>query len=466
MIGILKKRIVVVILMFVLFGLLPLVLFRLLAYPKASAELKHGVKNNLQSLLNKQKDMLMLLRYERESHARAIADSILSTLLIYGNETFDNLMKGSNEREYLRLETLMECTKVDYGYRGIFICDSSGIILAATETEMNMVGKNILKEKGFLSIQKTVYDGKTSVSDVMHYGVKDDEDDAIPSLFLSYPIKGENHNVLGAIVLWMDVTILNQVMTNFVLGRTGEAYLVNKDGVMVTQSRFSEHIKSSGDTCKTCHVVSDPDSQMLTKGVKRCITEKSQGFDLEGYRDYDGFQVVGAWSWLKDFNMGLMVEIDADEAFSALQNINSMTKSLMIAILIPAFAMAILTYRKFSTGYMLKNLAVPYKALLGVTIIITLGFVIAVLDGYELRKERGYLREQKYKVRNPFNTLGSLIAQRDENFIMSTITAFKKNLPVFKLEDAMHPENNGKEGVEGNASQSQEQSIMAWELKQ
>ncbi|MDQ1274326.1 MAG: hypothetical protein QG591_2956, partial [Planctomycetota bacterium] len=43
MIGILKKRIVVVIVTFLLFGMLPLVLFRILAFPKASEELKHGV---------------------------------------------------------------------------------------------------------------------------------------------------------------------------------------------------------------------------------------------------------------------------------------------------------------------------------------------------------------------------------------------------------------------------------------
>lgn len=235
---------------------------------------------------------------------------------------------------------------------------------------------------------------------------------------------------------------------------------------MITQSRFSEHIKNTGDTCKTCHVVADPDNQMITKGVKRCITEKVNGYDLKGYRDYGGLQVVGAWSWLKDFNMGLIVEIDADEAFCALNNISSMTKSLMIAMLIPAFVMAILTYRKLSTGYMLKYLSVPHKAFLGVTTIITIGFVIAVLDGYELRKERGYLREQKYKVRNPFNTLGSLVAQRDEDFIKSKISTFKKKLPTFKSENTMNKENKEKGVVENNATQLLEKSVMAWEIKQ
>lgn len=443
MIRIFKKRIVVVVITFLFFGLLPLILLRMLAFPKASAELKQGVKRNLEGILNKQKEMLTLLRYERESHARAISDAILSTLLIHGNDDFVNLINGKNEHEYLRLKTQLECTKTDYGYRGIFICDGAGIIHVATETEIFMVGTNIMKEKAFRNILETLYDGKTYFSDVIHFShsgsIQDGKENDIPSLFLSYPIKGENRDVIGAVVLWMDTSMLNQAIKNVVLGKTGEAYLVNKEGIMITQSRFSEHIKNTGDACKTCHVVTDPDNQMITKGVKRCITGKANGYDLEGYRDYDGLKVVGAWIWLKDFNMGLIVEIDADEALGALDYINSMIKSLMIAMIIPAFAMAILTYRKLSVGYMFKNLSVPHKALLGATTIITIGFIIAVLDGYELRKERGYLREQKYKVHNPLNTLGSIVTQRDDDFVMSKISKFKKELPVLKSENTLLP---------------------------
>ena len=470
MIRILKKRIVVVIITFIFFGMLPLLLFRMLAFPKASAELKEGIKRNLEGILNRQKDMLTILRDERESHARAVSDAILSTLLIHGDDSFVNLINGRNEHEYLRLKTQLECTKTDYGCRGIFICDGAGIIHVATETEKSMVGANIMKEKAFRNIQETLYDGKTYFSDVIHFShsgsIQDGKENDIPSLFLCYPIKGENRDVIGAVVLWMDTSMLNQAINNVVLGKTGEAYLVNKEGVMITQSRFSEHIKNTGDTCKTCHVVADPDNQMITKGVKRCITEKANGYDLEGYRDYDGLKVVGAWSWLKDFNMGLIVEIDADEALGALDNISSMIKSLMIAMIIPSFAMAILTYRKLSAGYMLKNLSVPHKTLLGVTTIITIGFIIAVLDGYELRKERGYLREQKYKVHNPLNTLGSLVTQRDEDFIKSKISKFKKELPVLKSENTIYQGNKEKEVVESNAKQSSEKSVMAWELKQ
>lgn len=463
-----KERIVIVIITFVLLALFPLVLFRLIAFPKASTELKQGVQRNLWGIVNKQKDFLTLLWEERKSHARAVSDTIQSELLIHGDEDFVSLVNGRNEHEYLRLKMQLECMKADYGYKGIVICDAAGTIQVTTDTEKSLVGMNIMKEKPFRNVHETLYDGKTYTSDVIHYSLNDASDgegDDSPSLFMSYPIKGENHDVIGAVLLWMDTSMLNQSMKNVLLGKTGEAYLVNKDGVMITQSRFSDHIKNNGDTCKTCHKVVDPDTNMLTKGVKRCITEKRSGYDLEGYMDYDGLKVVGAWSWLKDLNMGLIVEIDADEALGTVNNINSMVKSLMVVIIIPAFVMAVLMYRKLSTGYMLRELSLPKKALLGVTSIIVVGFVIAILDGYELRKERGYLREQKYKVHNPLDVFGSIVTQRDEDFIKSNISKFKEQFPILKSENMIDKGGMDWEIVKTQRKQPPEKTVATWELK-
>ncbi len=466
MIRIFKERIVTVIITFIVFGLLPLVLFRMLAFPKASSELKQSVRRNLESVVNRQKDLLALLWDERKSHARTVSDTIQSALFIHGDNNFINLVNGRDEHEYLRLKTQLECIKADYSYKGIFVCDAAGIIQATTEDEKYLLGLNILKEKPFRSIQETLYDGKIYISDVIHYSnnVNDEKEKEFPSLFMSHPIKGNNHDVIGAVILWMDTSILNDGMKNVALGKTGEAYLVNKDGIMITQSRFSGHMKQQADsTCKTCHKVSEPVTNLITKGVKKCITGRSTGYDMEGYMDYDGLKVVGAWTWLKDLNMGLIVEIDADEALGTVNNINSMVKSLMIVMIIPAFATALLMYRKLNTGYMLKELSLPKKALLGVTSVITVGFIIAILDGYELRKERGYLREQKYKIQNPLNVLGSIVTQRDEDFIKSNISKFKEELPILKSERTIHKRDI--ETVKSTVKQSIEKTVATWEIK-
>lgn len=326
-----------------------------------------------------------------------------------------------------------------------------------------------MKEKPFRNVQKTLYDGETYVSDITHFTLNgkalEENDKDSPSMFISYPIKNENHDVIGAIILWMDSSVLNKAMKSVALGKTGEAYLVNKDGVMVTQSRFSEHLKRNDNACRKCHTVVEPETTLLTKAVKRCISEKTGGCELQGYRDYDGLKVVGAWTWLKNLNMGLIVEMDADEALGAVDNINSMVRSLMAVIVIPAFILAILMYRKLNTGYMVAGMALPRKAVLAVTSIITVGFVIAILDGYELRKERGYLREQKYKVHNPLNIFGSIATQRDEDFIKSNVSKFKDESPIFKTENTIHKEYEEKADTLGNTKQPSEKTVVTWELK-
>src|SRR3972149_6266348 len=412
MIKMFKERIVFVIATFVFFGLFPLILFKMLAFPKANAELKQGVQRNLEGIVNKQNEILTLLWDEKKSHARTISDTIQSALFIQSNDDFVSLINGRDGHEYLRLKSQLECTKADYGYKGILVCDGAGIVQMATGDEKSLVGMNIMKEKPFRNIQETLYDGKTYISDVVNFSLAGDPPEengnGLPSMFLSYPIKGQNRDVLGAVVLWMDTSILNKAMKSVSLGKTGESYLVNKDGIMVGESKFSKYVKNANGLNAVSYKVAEPDTQILTKGVEKCITGKISGYDLEGYRDYDGLKVVGAWTWLKDLNMGLIVEIDADEASGVVDNINSLIIPLMVVMIIPAFILATLLYRKLSTGYVLKDMSLPKKATLGVTSIIMVGFVIAILDGYELRKERGYLREQKYKVHNPLNVLGSI----------------------------------------------------------
>ena len=168
MLRVFKERIVIVIIAFILFGLFPLVLFRMLAFPRASAELKQGVQKNLEGIVNKQKDVLTMLWDDRKSHARAISDTIQSELIIHGDEDFVGLMNVKNEHEYLRLKTQLECTKADYRYKGIFICDGAGVVQAATENEKYLLGMNIMKEKTFSNVQMTLNNGKTYISDVVH----------------------------------------------------------------------------------------------------------------------------------------------------------------------------------------------------------------------------------------------------------------------------------------------------------
>ena len=44
----------------------------------------------------------------------------------------------------------------------------------------------------------------------------------------------------------------------------------------------------------------------------------AKGSDVEGYRDYRGVEVVGAWDWVPELDLGISTEMDATEALAGL----------------------------------------------------------------------------------------------------------------------------------------------------
>jgi polar amino acid transport system substrate-binding protein len=65
------------------------------------------------------------------------------------------------------------------------------------------------------------------------------------------------------------------------------------------------------------------EKQPLTLMARSAISG-DVGENLEGYNDYRGVPVIGAWKWNADHGFGVTTEIDVDEAYRSL----SATRSL------------------------------------------------------------------------------------------------------------------------------------------
>jgi len=99
-------------------------------------------------------------------------------------------------------------------------------------------------------------------------------------------------------------------------GRTGETYLVGRDGFMVTRSRFGVRPTARRDAPLVFDrpAVAVLDGAGLTRAARAAAHHRS-GIDLSGYRDYRGVRVVGAWRWLDGLEAGVITEMDAAEAY-------------------------------------------------------------------------------------------------------------------------------------------------------
>jgi len=119
---------------------------------------------------------------------------------------------------------------------------------------------------------------------------------------------------------------------------SGETYAFNESGVMISESRFNAQLRRIGlidaapDSISRLVVqIRDPGGN-LTDGftaelqvearpptrMAALATTHKDGWDVDGYRDYRGVPVIGAWRWLDGYNFGITTEIDLAEAYAPL----------------------------------------------------------------------------------------------------------------------------------------------------
>lgn len=127
-------------------------------------------------------------------------------------------------------------------------------------------------------------------------------------------------------------------------GLSDETYAVDRSGVMLTESRFSERLwtsrllpvgLASALNLRVAAPGLDHGQQPLAvaeHNVERPLTKAAaqvvaggQGMDLEGYADYRGSEVIGAWLWDSQLGYGLITEIDAAEAYALARRASGFT---------------------------------------------------------------------------------------------------------------------------------------------
>lgn len=160
-----------------------------------------------------------------------------------------------------------------------------------------------------------------------------------PTMFVAAPVKSTNGVVIAVLGLRMKPEgEFSRIFSVARMGETGEAYAFDRRGVMLTASRFDGQLRMLGLIPNVPRATSiltlrllDPEADLqrgekppkprselhLTRMAAAAIGGAS-GHDVEGYRNYRGVKVVGAWAWLPEYSMGVATEVATDEAFQTL----------------------------------------------------------------------------------------------------------------------------------------------------
>lgn len=148
-------------------------------------------------------------------------------------------------------------------------------------------------------------------------------------------------------------------------GRSGHTYAFDRSGVMVSRCRHEDELRLYG------LIPNDPDSNSILEVQLRnpevslrdgrrslkplenqpfttmALDATRGGSDLqtEGYADYRGVTVIGAWAWLPDYGLGLATEVDSEEAYRPLRVLRYSYLGLFSLLLLAGLLLAFTTAR-------------------------------------------------------------------------------------------------------------------------
>ncbi len=188
-----------------------------------------------------------------------------------------------------------------------------------------------------------------------------------PTMFILVPIwdKGQ---VIAALAVRLDpFETFSKIARIGNIGATGETYLFDRQGLMITESRFNEQLVhvgliAAGENSLLKVKLRDPGQNLLITPLQdsyqvaelehqpytlmaQSALAANTGSSAKAYRDYRGVPVLGAWLWDTALGIGFATEIDENEALASYRSTQVTVMVMFIMTLLLGLAFVYLTRR-------------------------------------------------------------------------------------------------------------------------
>jgi|GEM_PF-2161410 len=180
----------------------------------------------------------------------------------------------------------------------------------------------------------------------------------VPTMFIAVPIKDAQQDIIAALLVRLNpFEEFSAIPQNNRFWDSGETYLFDKQGRLLTKSRFEAQLVKSGliaenQTSVLNVQVREPNlvegkmipSGALTLMVKNALSGISDR-SLIAYPDYRGVPVIGAWKWDEQLGIGIASEVDEKELLKSQWQIASAFAWQVIFILLLGGGITFTLYR-------------------------------------------------------------------------------------------------------------------------
>jgi signal transduction histidine kinase len=195
-----------------------------------------------------------------------------------------------------------------------------------------------------------------------------------PMMTACAPIRDRKENVIAVLALRLDPRRdFSRAVELARLENTGETYAFDRHVRLLTESRFENElrdeglipadadsilnleIRDPGGNVMQGHRPAIPRNQQPLTRMARSATQGKAGIDLQGYRDYRGVPVIGAWLWDDQIGMGLATEMNVNEAFRTFRRVRQLV--LVLLFLMAAASLALVLIFRHRERLLASNVA-------------------------------------------------------------------------------------------------------------
>jgi eukaryotic-like serine/threonine-protein kinase len=319
--------------------------------------------SRLQTLLNADVAALRLWFSERQSDARSFASDLpiqaaildLVELSRTTGATEDVLANADAARRLqMYLKPLMDAHQyLDYVVLGA----DRRVLAAPSRRQVGQLAPRIYEMFMWRSLR-----GELAVSRPVPREATLSQRAEGPLMFVSAPVKARSGSVVAVLALRMKPEEeFTRIFSVARMGETGEAYAFDHRAVMLTASRFDQELKKRKlipDAPEATAILNmrlvepldgagksprgRPHDPRLTRMAASALMGE-EGYDVQGYRNYRGEEVVGAWTWLPEYGMGVATEVSAREAFRTLSLVRQAFIVLFLLLVLSGLGIFVFT---------------------------------------------------------------------------------------------------------------------------
>jgi hypothetical protein len=250
----------------------------------------------------------------------------------------------------------------EYGFASYALLDPGALVLAGSQGPL--VGRRLAVEA---QLFERVLEGETIFARAVRDAAGGDAA-AFAASGIRFHTAAPVRDARGRIIAVLAFVIranggFSDILQVARMGESGETYAFDDQGVMLSESRFVDQlvgigllpedpaaretalvrIRDPGGSLAEGHVPELPVlARPLTRMAAEAVTQQA-GLDVEGYRDYRGVEVIGAWTWLPELRLGITTEIDRAEAYTGLAALRRIFGSLAALLLLGAVTMCLYT---------------------------------------------------------------------------------------------------------------------------